>query len=131
MEQTLSIIKPDGVRRKLIGKIIARLEEHFLIEEIKLISLTKEKAEGFYFEHREKPFFRDLVNYMMSKKVVLMVLSGEDAISQYRELLGSTDPLLAKKATLRREFGLSIRENTLHGSDSISAAKREIEYFFG
>ena len=131
MESTLVIIKPDGVKRKLIGKIIAKLEEHFLIEEMKSTLLTKDKAENFYSEHREKPFFRDLINYMTSGKVILIVLSGESVISKYRKMLGATDPQNAEEGTFRREFAISTQENTLHGSDSPNAAVREIKYFFG
>ena len=113
MENTLAIIKPDGVRRKLVGTIISRLEEKFLIRELRLKRLSRLEAEGFYVEHKEKPFFKDLIDYMTSGPVVLLVLASEGAIFKYRELMGATNPEKAAAGTLRREFALNLRENTV------------------
>ena len=131
MERTLSIIKPDGVKRKLIGKIIDHLEKAgFNIDAMTLKHLTREETEGFYQEHKRKPFFKGLVDYMASAPVVLIALSGENVITEYRQLLGHTDPQKAEEGTLRKKFSLSMQQNTLHGSDSPQAAEREIKYFF-
>jgi len=131
MEKTLAIIKPDGVRRNLIGKIIAKIEANNLrIVAMKLVQLTKPQAEGFYAVHRERPFFSSLTDYMTSGPVVLMKLQGENAIKKWRDLMGATDPAKAEPGTIRQEFGESIEQNTTHGSDAPETAAFEIGYFF-
>lgn len=130
IEQTLAIIKPDAVERKLIGKIISRYEEEgFKIIDLKKQRLTTDDARDFYIEHKGKPFYESLVKYMTSGSVVLMVLEKENAIQKNREVMGATDPKSAVPGTLRREYGLSIEKNSVHGSDSPSSAAREIEFF--
>lgn len=130
-ERTLSIIKPDAVKRNLIGSILQRLEkENFQIIAIKMVHLTKEQAQGFYAEHQGKPFFDDLVEYMISAPVVVSVLEKENAIKNYRTLMGATDPEKAEEGTLRKQFALTQRQNSVHGSDSPESAEREIAYFF-
>ncbi|PJG83495.1 nucleoside-diphosphate kinase [Caviibacterium pharyngocola] len=131
LERTLSIIKPDAVERNLVGAIFARLEQQkFRLVAIKMLHLTKEQAEGFYAEHQGKEFFADLVNYMISAPVVVSVLENENAIKNYRTFMGATDPAAAEIGTLRYEFALSKRQNSVHGSDSAESAAREIAYFF-
>ncbi|MCW9699310.1 MULTISPECIES: nucleoside-diphosphate kinase [unclassified Avibacterium] len=131
MERTLSIIKPDAVERNLIGKILNRLEsEGFRIIAMKMVHLTQTQAEGFYAEHQGKPFFTDLVDYMTSAPVVVSVLEKENAIKNYRTLMGATDPEKAEEGTIRKQFALSQRQNCVHGSDSPESAAREIAYFF-
>ncbi|MFZ7109025.1 nucleoside-diphosphate kinase [Avibacterium avium] len=131
MERTLSIIKPDAVERNLIGKILNRLEsEGFHIIAMKMVHLTQTQAEGFYAEHQGKPFFDDLVKYMTSAPVVVSVLEKENAIKNYRTLMGKTNPEEADEGTLRKEFALSKTQNCVHGSDSTESAAREIAYFF-
>lgn len=131
MEQTLSIIKPNSVEDNNIGNIIARFESEGLrIAAAKLTKLTKEKAEGFYIEHKERPFFQSLVNFMTSGPVVLMVLEGENAIERNREIMGATNPADAEEGTLRKLYASSIEANAVHGSDSAQSAEREIAYFF-
>lgn len=131
LQQTLSIIKPDATRRNLIGGILARFEQAgFRIAAVKLVKLTREQAEGFYAEHQGKPFFSALVEYMMSAPILVSVLEKENAVEDYRSLIGTTDPKTAAQGTIRREFALSQRENSVHGSDSLESAIREIEYFF-
>ena len=131
LQRTLSIIKPDAVRRNLIGAILARLEQQgFSIVAAKMVHLSKEQAEGFYAEHQGKPFFESLVTYMMSAPVVVSVLEKENAVQDYRTLMGATNPEMAAEGTLRRDFALSQRENAVHGSDSLESAAREITYFF-
>ena len=131
MEKTLSIIKPDATERNLIGKIINRFEEANLrIAAIKMVHLTQEQAEGFYAEHEGKPFFADLVAFMISAPVVLLVLEGENAVQCYRELIGVTNPEHARPGTIRHDFALNFRHNSVHGSDSPESAQREIAYFF-
>lgn len=130
-ERTLSIIKPDAVRRHLIGAILARFEQNgFKIVATKMVHLTREQAEGFYAEHQGKAFFEALVDYMMSSPVVVSVLEKENAVKNYRTLIGATNPENAEEGTIRKDFALSQRENSVHGSDSIESANREIAYFF-
>lgn len=131
MERTLVLIKPDGLKRNLVGEIIDRLEKGELkIISIKMIRLNKSEAMAFYAVHRGKPFFKDLVNYMSSGPIVAMVLEGEHAIARVREIMGATDPKEAKMGTIRRDFGLSKTQNTVHGSDSKENAALEISFFF-
>ena len=131
MEQTLSIIKPDAVEKGVIGKIIDRFESNGLrIAAMKKIKLTEEMAGGFYAEHKERPFFGELVAFMTSGPVVVMVLEGEDAIAKNRELMGATNPKEAAPGTIRADFAESIDANAVHGSDSKESAAREIKYFF-
>lgn len=132
MEQTLAIIKPDAVKKKIIGKIIQRIEdEGFRIREMKLMRLTKQAAEGFYAVHKNKPFFSSLTEFMSSGEIVVMVLERERAIAHWREVMGATDPALAKPGTIRHSYGFSIERNAVHGSDSPETAEWEINYFFG
>ncbi|WP_109079880.1 nucleoside-diphosphate kinase [Aggregatibacter aphrophilus] len=131
LQRTLSIIKPDAVRRNLIGAILARLEQQgFSIVAAKMVRLSKEQAEGFYAEHQGKPFFEPLVAYMTSAPVLVSVLEKENAMQDYRTLMGATNPEAAAEGTIRRDFALSQRENSVHGSDSLESAAREIAYFF-
>lgn len=130
-ERTLSIIKPDAVKRDLIGAILARFEQNgFKIAAIKMLRLTREQAEGFYAEHQGKAFFEQLVDYMMSAPIVVSVLEKENAVQDYRALIGSTNPENAAEGTIRKDFALNQRENSVHGSDSTESAVREIAYFF-
>lgn len=131
VERTLSLIKPDAVKRHLIGTILSRFEQAgFNVVGAKMIQLTQKQAEGFYAEHEGKAFFADLVAYMISAPVVALVLEKENAVKDYRELIGATNPEQAAEGTIRREFALNGRHNSVHGSDSIESAKREIAYFF-
>ena len=131
IERTLSIIKPDAVERNLIGKILARFEENgFKVIALKMLHLNQLQVEGFYTEHKGKEFFTRLVEYMTSAPLVVAVLEKENAIKDYRTLIGNTNPETAEEGTIRKEFALSQRENSVHGSDSIESAKREIAYFF-
>jgi nucleoside-diphosphate kinase len=131
LERTLSIIKPDAVGNNVIGKILQRFEENNLqIVASKMIHLSKEKAEGFYDIHRDKPFFSNLVEFMTSGPVIVQVLEGENAIFKNREVMGSTNPSEAKDGSIRKDFAKSIDENAVHGSDAVETAKVEIEYFF-
>ena len=131
LQRTLSIIKPDAVRRNLIGAILARLEQQgFSIVAAKMVRLSKEQAEGFYAEHQGRPFFEPLVAYMTSAPVLVSVLEKENAVQDYRTLMGATNPEAAVEGTIRRDFALSQRENSVHGSDSLESAAREIAYFF-
>lgn len=130
-EQTLSIIKPDAVENMHIGEIITRFEKNGLrIVAIKMVYLTPEKAGDFYIEHKERPFYKDLVSFMISGPVVVMVLEGPNAIAKNREIMGATDPKAAAAGTLRADFAESKSKNAVHGSDSPTAAKREIAFFF-
>lgn len=130
-ERTFSIIKPDAVRRNLIGAILTRFEQNGLkIVAIKMAHLTREQAEGFYAEHQGKAFFESLVEYMMSAPVVVSVLEKENAVKDYRTLIGEANPESAVEGTIRKDFALSQRENSVHGSDSVESANREIAYFF-
>ena len=131
VEHTLSIIKPDGVEKNLIGEIYSRFEKAGLqIVAARMLQLTKEQAEGFYAVHRERPFFNDLVSYMMSGPVMVQVLEGEGAIAKNREIMGATNPADADPGTIRADFAASIEENVVHGSDSAENAAREIAFFF-
>lgn len=131
VEQTLSIIKPDGTERNLVGKIISRFEEEGLsIAAMQLKWLSRREAEGFYAVHKARPFFGELVDFMISGPVVIMVLEGNNAIAKNREIMGATDPSKAAPGTIRKLFAKSIGENTVHGSDSPETAKTEISYFF-
>lgn len=131
VERTLSIIKPDAVAKNVIGEIIARFEQAGLkITALKLQQLTKEQAQGFYAEHKARPFFGDLVEFMTSGPVVVQVLEGEGAIAKNRDLMGATNPQEAEAGTIRADFAQSIDANAVHGSDSAESAAREISYFF-
>ena len=131
LERTFSIIKPDATRRNLTGKINAMLEDAGLrIVAQKRVQLTREQAEGFYAVHRERPFFNDLVNFMISGPVVLQVLEGENAVAKNREVMGATNPKDAAEGTIRKTFAESIEANSIHGSDSPENAAIEIAYFF-
>lgn len=131
MERTFSIIKPDGVKRNLIGKILAKMEAADLkIVSTKMIHMSRREAEQFYSVHSSRPFFGELCEYMTSGPVVVSVLEGKNAVVAYRDLMGATDPAKAAKGTIRSEFGVSIGENTVHGSDSLENANIEIAYFF-
>jgi nucleoside-diphosphate kinase len=130
-ERTLSIIKPDAVSKGLIGNIIARFEREGLkIAAMRMLHMDKAQAEGFYAVHRERPFFADLVEFMISGPVVVMVLEGEDAIDHNREIMGATNPADAADGTLRKLYAESIQNNAVHGSDAPETAKFEIGYFF-
>jgi nucleoside-diphosphate kinase len=131
VERTLAIIKPDAVKKKIIGKIIQRIEEEgFKILGLKMLHITREEAKGFYIVHKDKHFYQSLTEFMSSGEIVVMVLEGENAISQWREVMGATDPALAKTGTLRRMFGFSVERNAVHGSDSPPTAEWEIDYFY-
>ena len=132
VEQTLSIIKPDGVEKNLIGEIYSRFEKAGLqIIAARMMHLSKEQAEGFYAVHKERPFYNDLVSYMTSGPVVVQVLEGEDAINRHREIMGATNPDDAAPGTIRKDFAASIEENVVHGSDGPDTAAQEISFFFG
>lgn len=131
LERTLAIIKPDAVSRGLTGEILSRIHKAgFQIVAIKSVRLSKAEAEGFYAVHRERPFFRDLTDFMSSGKAVVMALEAEDAIAKWRDTMGATDPAKAAAGTIRREFGTSIQNNCTHGSDAPETAAFEISYFF-
>lgn len=131
IEKTLAIIKPDAVKKKAVGKIIQRIEEEgFKISGLKMLHLTKEEAQGFYTVHKDKPFYDSLTDFMSSGEVLVMVLERENAISHWREVMGVTDPALAKPGTLRQKYGFSIERNATHGSDSPQTAEWEIDYFY-
>ncbi|MBM0636781.1 nucleoside-diphosphate kinase [Campylobacter sp. VicNov18] len=131
MEKTLSIIKPDAVKKGVIGKILDRFESNGLrIAAMKKIQLSKEQAQNFYAIHKERPFFKDLVEFMISGPVVVSVLEGENAVLKNRDLMGATDPKEAKAGTIRADFAQSIDANAVHGSDSLENAKIEIDFFF-
>lgn len=131
MERTLAIIKPDAVKKKIIGKIIERIEEEgFKILGLKMLHLSKEEAKGFYIVHKDKHFYQSLTDFMSSGEIVVMVLEGENIISRWREVMGATDPAVAKEGSLRQMFGFSVERNAVHGSDSPSTAEWEINYFY-
>lgn len=131
MEQTLSIIKPDAVRKNNIGKVFSYLEKGGLkVVAAKMLHLSRGQAEGFYAIHKDRPFFSDLVEFMTSGPVVVSVLEGEGAVTRNREIMGATDPQKAQEGTIRRDLANSIDENTVHGSDSLENAKIEINFFF-
>ncbi|WP_257281491.1 MULTISPECIES: nucleoside-diphosphate kinase [unclassified Endozoicomonas] len=131
VERTLSIIKPDAVAKNVIGEIFSRFEKAGLkVVGTRMVQLSKEKAEGFYAEHKERPFFNDLVSFMTSGPVVVSVLEGENAVAHHRELMGATNPAEAAAGTIRADFAQTIDENAVHGSDSPASAAREVSYFF-
>ena len=131
LERTLSIVKPDGVQKNLIGEVYRRGEKAGLqIVAARMLKLTQTQAEGFYAVHKERPFFKDLVKYMTSGPVIVQVLEGENAVAKNRELMGATDPKKAAPGTIRADFASSIEENVVHGSDSAENAAIEIAYFF-
>ena len=131
LERTLSIVKPDGVGRNLIGDVYHRFEKARLsIIAARMLQLTQRQAEGFYAIHRERPFFRDLCAYMTSGPVMVQVLEGESAVQRHRDIMGATDPKKAAPGTIRADLASSIEENVVHGSDSAENAAREIAYFF-
>ncbi len=131
LERTLSIIKPDAVAKNHIGDIIARFEKANLrVVAAKMMQLTREQAEGFYEVHKERPFFNDLVSFMISGPVLVQVLEGENAITKNRDVMGATDPKKADKGTIRADFASSIDENAVHGSDAPETAAKEIQFFF-
>ncbi|GAB4435969.1 MAG: nucleoside-diphosphate kinase [bacterium] len=131
MEKTFAIIKPDACERKLVGKIISRIEEaNFEIVAMKKLWLTKKEAEGFYAVHRGKPFFESLTNYMSSGPCIALVLKKENAIADWRKLMGATNPANAEEGTIRKEFAVDLEKNSVHGSDAKETAEYEIKYFF-
>jgi nucleoside-diphosphate kinase len=131
IERTLSIIKPDGVEKNLIGEVYRRFEAAGLqIVAARMLHLTEAQAGAFYAVHRERPFYRDLVVYMTSGPVVVQVLEGEDAVARHREVMGATDPAKADPGTIRADFAKSIEENVVHGSDAQETARQEIAFFF-
>ena len=131
LERTLSIIKPDAVKKNVIGQILGRFEKAGLrIVAARMMHLSRAEAEGFYAVHRSRPFFKDLVEFMISGPVLVQVLEGENAIAKNRELMGATDPKKADKGTIRADFADSIDANAVHGSDSADNARTEVAYFF-
>lgn len=131
VERTLSIIKPNAIQKNVVGEIISRFETKGLrIAAAKFTHLSREKAEGFYIEHKDRPFFQSLVHFMTSGPVLLMCLEGENAVALNREIMGATDPAKAAAGTLRKDFADSIEANAAHGSDSLKSAERELAYFF-
>ena len=132
VERTLSILKPDAVAKNIIGKIYSRFEDQGLrIVAARMLQLSREQAEDFYAVHRERPFFKDLVDFMISGPVMVQVLEGEDAIARNREIMGATDPRKAAPGTIRADFAETVDENAVHGSDSPENATMEIDFFFG
>jgi nucleoside-diphosphate kinase len=130
-EKTLAIIKPDAVKKGIIGKIIERIEdEGFKITAMKMVRLAKDDAKGFYIVHKSKPFYNSLTEFMSSGPIVIMTLERENAIAAWREVMGATDPAQAKPGTIRRLFGFSVETNAVHGSDAKDTAEWEIKYFF-
>ncbi|WP_028844172.1 nucleoside-diphosphate kinase [Thermodesulfovibrio thiophilus] len=131
MEKTLVIIKPDAVKKNLIGEIISRFEKNGLrISALKKIYMNKKQAKGFYIVHKDRPFYESLTDFMSEGPIVVMVLEGEDAISKVRKIMGATNPSQADVGTIRKDFGESIERNAVHGSDSAQSAAYEIPYFF-
>ena len=131
VQRTLSIIKPDAIAKNAIGQILARFERAGLkIIAARMLHLSRDQAEGFYAVHRERPFFRDLVGFMISGPVLVQVLEGEDAIARNRDLMGATDPRKAERGTIRADFASSIDANAVHGSDALETARDEIAFFF-
>jgi nucleoside-diphosphate kinase len=131
-QRTLSLIKPDGLEKGIVGKIVARFEEKRLKPvAMKLVRLTQAQAEGFYAVHRERPFFKSLCQFMTSGPILAMVLEGENAVARNREIMGATDPKKADAGTIRKDFATDVEKNTVHGSDSPENAAVEIAYFFG
>ena len=131
LERTLSIVKPDGVQKNLIGEVYRRLEQAGLrVVAARMLQLTQSQAEGFYAVHRERPFYRDLVRYMTSGPIMVQVLEGENAVARNREVMGATDPKKAAPGTIRADFAASIEQNVVHGSDAPETAVTEIRFFF-
>ena len=131
IERTFSIIKPDAVAKNVIGEIYSRFEKNGLkIVAAKMLDLTQAQAEGFYAEHSERGFFKDLIAFMISGPVIMQVLEGENAVLKHREIMGATNPKEAAAGTIRADFAASIDENAVHGSDALETAKREIAFFF-
>lgn len=131
VETTFSIIKPNAVKKNAIGKIISRFEDNGLeVVAARMTKLSREKAEGFYIEHKDRPFFESLVRFMTSGPILLMALKGENAVLRNREIMGATDPAKAAPGTIRKDFADSIEANAVHGSDSVGSAQRELAYFF-
>jgi nucleoside-diphosphate kinase len=131
IERTFSIIKPDAVAKNVIGEIVSRFEKNGLrVVASKMLQLSQEQAEGFYAEHKERGFFKDLVSFMTSGPVIMQVLEGENAVLKNRDLMGATNPKEAAVGTIRADFAVSIDENAVHGSDAAESAAREIAYFF-
>ena len=131
VERTLSIVKPDGVRKNVIGEVYRRFEQAGLkIVAARMMKLSQAQAEGFYAVHRERPFFKDLVSYMTSGPVIVQVLEGDNAVAKHREIMGATDPKKAAPGTIRADLAESIEQNVVHGSDSLENAAREIGHFF-
>jgi nucleoside-diphosphate kinase len=131
LERTLSIVKPDGVQKNLIGEVFRRFEQAGLrIVAARMLQLSQSQAEGFYAVHRERPFYRDLVRYMTSGPVMVQVLEGENAVTRNRDIMGATDPKKAAPGTIRADLAASIEQNVVHGSDAPETAAREIAFFF-
>lgn len=131
MEQTLSIVKPDGVKKNIIGKVIARFEKNGLrIAALKMLKLSKEDARNFYIVHKDKPFYDSLTDFMSEGPIVVMVIEGDNAISKVRDIMGATDPKNAAPGTIRADFASDIEHNIVHGSDSQASASYEIPFFF-
>jgi nucleoside-diphosphate kinase len=131
LETTFSIVKPNAVKKNVIGKIITRFEDNGLeVVAARMMKLPREKAEGFYIEHKSRPFFDSLVRFMTSGPILIMALRGENAVARNREIMGATDPAKAASGTIRKDFADSIEANAVHGSDSAASAEREIAYFF-
>lgn len=131
LEVTFSIIKPNAVKKNAIGKIIGRFEDNGLeVVAAKMVRLPKEKVEGFYIEHKDRPFFDSLVRFMTSGPILLLALRGDGAVARNREIMGATDPAKAAAGTIRKDFADSIEANAVHGSDSLASAQRELAYFF-
>jgi nucleoside-diphosphate kinase len=130
-QRTLAIIKPDATKKRLIGRILQRIEdEGFAVADMKMLHLSLDEAKGFYVVHKDKKFYGDLAAFMSSGPIVVMALEAEDAIARWREVMGATDPAQAKPGSLRRLYGFSIERNAVHGSDSTETAEWEINYFF-
>jgi len=131
LEQTLAIIKPDAVGQNMIGNILEYYERNGLnVVAVKMLHLSQDQAKAFYAVHKERPFFQELVDFMTSGPVVVLVLQGENAVSRNRQIMGATDPAKAAPGTIRADFAMSIERNAVHGSDSVQAAKTEIPFFF-
>jgi nucleoside-diphosphate kinase len=131
LETTFSIVKPNAVKKNVIGKILTRFEDNGLeVVAAKMVRLSREKAEGFYIEHKDRPFFESLIRFMTSGPILLMALRGESAVTRNREIMGATDPAKAAAGTIRKDFADSIEANAVHGSDSLASAQRELAYFF-
>lgn len=131
IERTFSIIKPNAVQKNVVGEILSRFENRGLrVSATKFVRLSREKAEGFYIEHKDRPFFQSLIHFMTSGPVLLMCLEGENAVLLNRDIMGATDPAKAAAGTIRKDFGDSIEANAVHGSDSAKSADRELAYFF-